>query len=342
MDGPAAPKGRHLAAVAAISLFVLWFGFKSLNRSDSLGSLDFAEVPQGSEKPHENYISAAEQELLDRQGEIPNALIPEGSARYMHVDPDKEKDEPKGKQVLAKKETSEVDTMVQKELVRLTKITGRYRKSEPKVKEVDLAFGKLPRYMAVRKKYLEDHDAYAFAHDAIKLPEVRKTIVKYAMDPKIWKVTLKMVTEGLRQKPPKPLYDEMKRFFTEDKEVRGFAADLSKEIAPALATKVLPQVLPQIIKDAPQDMAALKGLAKDLNIGANGVAPPPGGGPTSVNVSKKPSETHKGEKIAGTDIPALPDGELKIGEGSQRDQQISTLGKGDKPSDASDKVRFNR
>lgn len=309
----------------------MWFASRGKDQPYQMTSFDIDALPKEAAKPTEEYISTAERELADRLGGQPVGLVPEGSARFMEDAPEKE---PDSKPVLEAREGSEVDTMVQEELKKLSKITTRYYKAEPKVREVDKAFGALPRYMEVRKRYLASHDAYAFAHEAIALPEVRKTIYKYAVDPNIWRVTLGMVQEGLKEKPPKLLYDEMKRFFTQDKEVRGFAAELSAAVAPHVVTVVLPQVL-----KPGQDLSVFKDLAKDLNIGKNGVAPLPAQAAAAAQAKKPPANTHKGETM-GDGVPALPDAELKIGETEgEKSQQRSTLGTGAKPRGPTDLVK---
>lgn len=326
------PKWWHLAALLACSLLVMWLAGGGTDPHYGMANLDIDVFPKEAEKPPENYVSNAERELADR---LPVGLVAGGRAGVVEDAPEAEP--AAAKQVLERREKSEVDALVQEEIKRLNKITQRYYKSEPKVREVDKAFGALPRYMDVKRRYLATHDAYAFAHEAIALPEVRETIYKYAVDPHVWRVTLGMVREGLKEKPPKILYDEMKRFFTQDKEVRGFAAELSAAVAP----KVLTVVLPQVLKPG-EDVSVYLDLARDLNIGKNGVVPPPV--QTAAAPAKKPPvNTHKGETIGDTGVPVLPDGEIKIGDTeSERNQQLSTLGKGAKPRGPTDVVKPSR
>ncbi len=318
---PSGPKWRHLVALAAASLFLMWFAARSPFQGEKAPNFNVDMVPKGPEQPPDTYVSLAEREFAQREGPRPAGLVPEKGAVFSE-DP---KQEAEAKPVLSVVGAPKFDAMIRAEQRKLLKITRRYYQNEPVVRDVDKAFGSLPRYMAVKEKYQHDRDAYAFAHDALALPEVRKTVYKYALDPTVWRVTLSMMGEALKEKPPKPLYDEMKRFFTQDRQVVGFASELSAYMAPRMGA-----LLPQVLKPG-QDMTPLKDLAKDLNIGKNGVAPPPAsaGGPPP---QKKQGDSHKGEKIDGTDVPALPDSELKIGDtDGQKNQQINDLGKGSRP-----------
>lgn len=140
-------------------------------------------------------------------------------------------------------------------------ITRRYYKNEKIVREVDAAFGKLGRYMALKRQYEKDRDAYAFVRGAVGLKEVRQTVYKYATNVDVWRVSLGMMTEGLKQKPPPAVYNEIKRFMTDDTKVAGFVTDVTGYMIPRVG-----KILPQVIKPG-QDVKPLQDLAKELNIG---------------------------------------------------------------------------
>lgn len=309
--------GLDIAPAAALGFLALWALCPKPPKPEKTPNYVDADARPGlpgtgAEQPYQSLI---EQDLAQRDGPLPAGFVPEAPAPAA---PPKKREEPAP---LLQSRGPDFNRMIDAELKRLTLITRRYYKESPKVREVDKAFGSLPRYMAVRKRYLEQHDAYAFAHDALALPEVRQTVKKYASDPNVWRVTLSMMREALKEKPPKPLYDEMKRFFTQDKQTVEFAAELSAEVMPRMG-----KLLPQIVKPG-EDLKPLQDLAKDLHVGKEGLSVRPGLGP--VKGQPPPAEA---AKPMGGGVPALPASELKIGENDkQREQQLNDLGKGSRP-----------
>ncbi|MBI3296929.1 MAG: hypothetical protein HYZ75_02105 [Elusimicrobia bacterium] len=308
------PPKRHwyldVLPFAVLSAFLLWLTFRKPPEDKASSILVDPARPSAPAAGEPGYVSLAERELAERGGPGLAGLVPEAPP------PPHGPESPNGADIPVLRPGGgprAYNRLVEIELKRLTKITRRYYKEEPVVREVDRAFGSLPRYMAVRRRYLQDKDAYAFAHDTIALPEVRKTIKKYATDPQVWRVTTAMIREAMKEKPPKPLYDEMKRFFTEDKKVVGLAAELSASVIPQMGT-----VLAEVVKPG-SDLKPLTDLAKDLNI----EAPPPN--------PKTDSKSGGAGSVAKPGVPSVPEGELKIGEGSQRDQQIREFGKGARP-----------
>ncbi len=273
--------GLALVPLVAIALLLWWMtGRKPAAPSEAEVAEDKAfnvdEVPKDPVRPPappSNYVSDAEREAQKRLGSSGSglsSLVPE-TDRVFKKDPKNEEDDERAheRDVIRK-----YDGMIRAEQAKLSVITRRYYKRERIVRDVDKAFGSLPRYMAVKARYEQDRDAYAFARGAIALPEVRKTIYKYALDANVWRVTVGMMLEGMKQKPDKPVYDEMKRFFTEDKQVAGFVTELSGYLIPRMGS-----LLPQAIKPG-QDMRPLQDLAKDLNVAGAGTpaAPAQNGG----------------------------------------------------------------
>lgn len=284
--------GLDVLPFALVSILLLWMTCRKppLENSASIIVDPPSHAPAPPAAGEAGYTSMAERELAQRQGPGLPGLITESSEAIIN----KAKGDGVNQPTRKERGPHKFNGMIEAELQRLTKITRRYYKNEPAVREVDKAFGSLPRYMSVKKRYQQDHDAYAFAHDTMALPEVRKTIHKYALDPNIWRVTMGMMQEGLKEKPPKPLYDEMKRFFTQDKEVLEFATELSGSILPNIG-----KLMPQALKSG-QDLKPLQDLAKDLNLGAP---------------------------------PAAGSGEIKLGQNrKQLEQQAKDFGKGSKPT----------
>ncbi|MBI4675971.1 MAG: hypothetical protein HY748_00110 [Elusimicrobia bacterium] len=139
---------------------------------------------------------------------------------------------------------------------RMAEIGARYHRTRPIVREVDAAFGRLPDYMALKRRYEKDRDPYQFARDAISLPEVRRTIRKYMARPEAWGVAADMALEGLRDPPPKPIYDEVKRFLREDSTMKK-AGDSIAEEAAANVTVGMPALVGKDIRPVQNLLAEL-------------------------------------------------------------------------------------
>lgn len=143
---------------------------------------------------------------------------------------------------------------------RMADIALRYRKTHKVVAEVDMAFAAMPRYMEVKKRFDRERDPFAFARDALALPEVRAEVSKRLKEPAVWSAALGMITATLKQAPPpKEFYDEALSFLTGDPAVSEHVERFTQEAAaqaPAMAS-----ALP---KD-PAELAALQKLVADGN-----------------------------------------------------------------------------
>lgn len=144
---------------------------------------------------------------------------------------------------------------------RLARITDKFYKKDPVVRDVDRAFSNMPRYMAIKARYEKDGDPFQFARDVIALPEVRDEIAKRMTDVNVWKAAISMMTETLRTQPaPQPVYDAAKNFMLFDpsmsKYISDFATEAQKNIPAAVGAlpsgsdldalnKVLRDVAPQ-------------------------------------------------------------------------------------------------
>jgi len=140
----------------------------------------------------------------------------------------------------------------------LAPLTDKYWKKSPIVREVDSEFTKLDRYMALTAQYGKDRDAYKWARGVIALPEVRKAVMKYALNPEVWKVGMQMSLEALKNPPPKPIYDEMQRFLTADKDMSSFVGDFSIQLVPHMGQMAMQAATPGM------DMGPLQSLASRL------------------------------------------------------------------------------
>ncbi len=126
----------------------------------------------------------------------------------------------------------------------LRTITRRHYQSSPVVREVDKAFGAMPRYMAVRDRYMKEGNPFAFARDSLALPEVRSEIAKRMTDPRVWKESVTMILETLRSDPPPAvLYQEMKRFMTKDPTMVDYLPEFTGQVTRNVGTAM--QGIPQ-------------------------------------------------------------------------------------------------
>lgn len=145
-------------------------------------------------------------------------------------------------------------------------LAAKYFKKSPVVREVDAAFGKLNRYMAACAQYQKDRDPYKWARSVASMPEVRQTVVKYALRPEVWKVAVNMSMEAMKSPPPKAINDEFTRFLSSDKEVGSALSDVTKQIMPNM-TSLMKQGIPPGV-----DIGPLTRLTSSI---VPGGAPPP-------------------------------------------------------------------
>ncbi|MBI5241658.1 MAG: hypothetical protein HY926_14390 [Elusimicrobia bacterium] len=153
------------------------------------------------------------------------------------------------------------DELIRKYQERLSAIGLRYREKNPVVRQVDEDFGKLNRYMAVKRRYEADRDLYQWARDTAALPEVRTTIRKYLSNPEAWKVAIDMSLEALKQPPPAPIYKEVQRMMLTDPAL----IDITKDIGDEATKNVGPAVVSMATSG--KDIGPLKQVVADLGLG---------------------------------------------------------------------------
>ncbi|TBR22935.1 hypothetical protein EPO15_06935 [bacterium] len=261
--------GLALIPLIAIGLFLYWLvGRKTQVTEDTESaeaqSFNVAEVPHDPEPAPSgvpaNYVSPAEAETKARErapGPGLSGFVTEKDGMF-YKDPKAKEDEERQRE---KDFIAKHDASIRATQEKLSVITRKYYKKEPIVREVDAAFGKLGRYMALKAQYDKDRDAYAFVRGAVGLPEVRKTVYKYATNVDVWRATIGMMTEGLKQKPPPAVYNEIKRVMSDDTKIAGFVTDVTGYMIPRMGT-----IVPQVIKPG-QDIKPIQDLAKELNLG---------------------------------------------------------------------------
>ena len=255
--------------LVAIGLFLfMMVGRKSavVEETESVEAQSFNvdEVPEEPAPPPSAagaaYVSPAESETRAREragGPGLSGFVAEKDGMF-YKDPKQKEDEERQRE---KDFIAKHDASIRASQEKLNVITRRYYKKEKVVREVDKAFGKRPRYMALREQYYKDRDAYAFVRGAVGLKEVRQTVYKYATNVDVWRVTLGMMSEGLKQKPPPPGNNEIKRVMTDDTKIASFVTDLTGYMMPRMGT-----IVPQVIKPG-QDIKPIQDLAKELNLG---------------------------------------------------------------------------
>ena len=261
--------------LALIPLFLFGGGvFYMLSRQgpiqeDDSSAFNVDEVPE-EERATGNYMTRFEKDAARRNaaqgplaGFIPeqDAAFARGPKKYVSSYDQKEEAKKKRSRLEEKAFIKKHDKAIQKELARYGIITRRYRKKYPIVREVDRAFGKMPRYMAVRAQYAKDHDAFAFMRNAIKLPEVRKTIRKYALKSETWRAAIGMANEALKKKPPQPIYDEAVQFMTKDDTMTSWVTDTTTFLGPRVGQLAADGIPPGT------DMSALKSVGRDIGVG---------------------------------------------------------------------------
>jgi hypothetical protein len=144
---------------------------------------------------------------------------------------------------------------------RLGRITSRYYKDYPVVRQVDKDFARMPRYMAVKDQYARSGDPFTFVRDAIALPEVRNEIAQKMADPAAWVAAIGMVSAALKDPPPPAVYQAAQQFMTGDPAMTAYMSDFTQ-----IATKNAPIIAQSIPPGT--DLSALSKLANDVSPGS--------------------------------------------------------------------------
>jgi|GEM_PF-5606899 len=140
---------------------------------------------------------------------------------------------------------------------RLDAITNRYFKAYPVVRDVDRQFAQMPRYMAVKQRYDQDGNPFAFARDAIALPEVQNAVAQRLADPQAWRAALGMINDALKDPPPPAVYQQAQQFMTGDPAMTAYMTDF---------TNVAKQNVPALVQGIPpgMDVTPMQKLARDI------------------------------------------------------------------------------
>ncbi|MEK7747450.1 MAG: hypothetical protein AAB576_12365, partial [Elusimicrobiota bacterium] len=274
--------------VGTIGLYLGWrlanSGDDAAQGSAAESPFNVAELPEGSEP---DPLPASEEPsplLLGRTDARPQkggpglpGFVPETSSLFTgKKDPAKAVVDPAAK---AEREfLRKHDATMQAYQERVLKpLSDKYYKKYPIVRQVDAAFSRIEKLMGLRRRYEKDRNAYAWARDVASIPEVQKTALKFAAKPEVWKVGIEMSMEALRNPPPKPIQDEMKRFITSDEKMTEFVGNFSQSLIP-YAGRMVSQSVP-----AGTDLTQLKDLAGSLVPGAAAYKPAKSAPPPQTN-----------------------------------------------------------
>ena len=109
----------------------------------------------------------------------------------------------------------------------LRRLGLKYKAQYPALRQLDSDFAKMDRYMALKKQYDSDRDAYKWARGIFTLPEVRNRILSASGNPEVLKAMIGLSLEALRSPPPAAIHDEVMRFLCTDKQATRYVDDIS-------------------------------------------------------------------------------------------------------------------
>jgi hypothetical protein len=255
-----------LIPIIGASVF-LWrlLGRDNVGEFDDASAFNLSVEPDndGRSKRSEAYVSKFEKERLARKSGSSSGLggyVAEKNKLYQPAAGEMSERE-REKEFVRK-----YDHLVEAEQRRLTEISQRWYKKSAVVRKVDAEFAKMPRYMKLKAQYEKDRNMHNWARDVMKLPEVRRAILKHAKDPKVWQVAIGMSTEALKNPPPKKIQDEMMRFLTKDKGMTEWIGTFTKAVVPSLGKTITQAVPPGTdLKGLSKLGSAISGMNDPLN-----------------------------------------------------------------------------
>jgi hypothetical protein len=148
------------------------------------------------------------------------------------------------------------DRMLKQYQAYLTSIGSKYRDRFPAVRQMDAEFA--GRYMALRRQYAADRDAYKWARSTMALPEVRDAILRYSKNPQVLRAMVEVSLEALAHPPPQAVYKEIMGFLCSDAQGSSFVKDLSGPVM-SNVTKNISKAIPR-----GTDLTSLQDLAQEM------------------------------------------------------------------------------
>jgi hypothetical protein len=121
---------------------------------------------------------------------------------------------------------------------KLNQIGAAYYKKYPIVREIDAEFAKMDRYMAIKRRYEADRDAYQWARDTVALPEVHDAIKKFLGRQEAWGAGVDIALAALKNPPPASIYKEVQRVMVSDPVMSDFTAKVAEDVKPNLAVGI--------------------------------------------------------------------------------------------------------
>ncbi|MFA6433258.1 MAG: hypothetical protein WCW52_01040 [Elusimicrobiales bacterium] len=144
----------------------------------------------------------------------------------------------------------------------LRRLGLKYRAKYPALRRLDADFGKMDRYMALKRRYETDRNAYNWARGTIALPEVRGKILSASANPEIMKAMIEISLEALRNPPPSSIYNEILRFLSSDKRAAPFVGDMSMKLVGNMTAAIPYAATPGM------DLTPLTKLEQQISAGA--------------------------------------------------------------------------
>lgn len=158
------------------------------------------------------------------------------------------------------------DTELKRYQANLRELGLQLREKYPGVKKVDADFANMSRYMALKRQYENDRDAYKWARGVMALPEVRQKMISCMSDPDVMMAGIEMAMAVLKNPPPAPIYSEVMRFLTTDGQAVSYVQEMSGH-----AVENLDSVMPQLVSSG-MDITPLQDFGAQLTAG--GRTPP--------------------------------------------------------------------
>ncbi len=137
----------------------------------------------------------------------------------------------------------------------------KYKAQYPALRKLNADFSKMDRYMALKKQYDKDRDAYKWARGAIALPEVRNKLIRASADPEVVKGILSVSLEAMRNPPPESIYNEVMNFLCADKQASPYVDAMSIKVVNNMASSLPSAITPGM------DLTPLQKIGEQISSG---------------------------------------------------------------------------
>ncbi|MEI7480728.1 MAG: hypothetical protein WCK75_00115 [Elusimicrobiota bacterium] len=137
----------------------------------------------------------------------------------------------------------------------------KYKAQYPALRKLNADFSKMDRYMALKKQYDKDKDAYKWARGTIALPEVRNKLIRASADPEVVKGILSVSLEAMRNPPPDAIYNEVMNFLCADKQASPYVDAMSMTVVSNMASSLPSAITPGM------DLTPLQKIGEQISAG---------------------------------------------------------------------------